>query len=342
MSELDDFAREPDVTEPPPAGTLLRQVLSQALAGPSAMALTRTRLPVVFLGETGTGKSTMARLLHQRLNPDAPFVDVNAASLSAPLFCSEMFGHARGSFTGAHAAKPGLVELARGGTLFLDEVGDLSLEAQAHLLSFLDTGTFRAVGGVREHRSDARIFAATNRDMERAVRDGRFREDLYYRLVSVVVAIPPLRESPTEIIPIAQDLLRRVSAAYGVAPPRLLDDAASALTEQDWPGNVRQLRFLMERIVVTWPGQPVGLAALRTVLPSLDRRRRAEAAHAGVQSLAEVERLAILKALDSTSWNRTKAARILGITPRGLYNKLRRYGVSGSDGQASDLPRRVA
>jgi len=295
------------------------------ILGAAASAVTRTRLPVLILGETGSGKSHIAREVHGSLTPDAPFVEVNAAALPPTLLCSELFGHERGAFTGAHAAKAGLVALARGGTLFLDEIADLPMESQTHLLSFLDTGRFRPVGGVRELTSDARVFAATNRDLEELVAAGQFREDLYYRIASIVVAMPTLRARPGELPSIARTLLEVAASRHELPCPVLSQEALDCLVGFSWPGNIRQLKFVMERILVTWAGQIVGADEVRSVLP----RPCAESTirpHE-VLPLAVAEREMVRRALESAGGSRTRAAQLLGITPRGLYNKLRRYGI---------------
>jgi transcriptional regulator with PAS, ATPase and Fis domain len=303
-----------------------------ARLGATGVAIARTRLPVLFMGETGTGKSRLARLVHQALTPAAPFVEVNAASLSGALLCSELFGHERGAFTGAHAGKPGLVAAAHGGVLFLDEIGELSPDAQAQLLTFLDVGQYRPVGGVREQFSDARIFAATNRDLAAAVERGRFREDLYYRLASIVVTLPSLRDRPERIDELCARLVEDCARRTGAPPPVLGDDVRRLLRSFDWHGNVRQLRFVIERLVAAHAGRAPSEAEVREIVQS--STLRSVGSPPEIKSLAEMERELVKQALVRTGGNRTRAAELLGITPRGLYNKLRRAGAAaGGDGE---------
>jgi DNA-binding NtrC family response regulator len=306
--------------------------------GAIGAALARTRLPVLITGETGTGKSRMAKKLHDTLTPGAPFVEVNAAGLAPSLLTSELFGHERGAFTGAHTAKPGLAGLAHGGTLFLDEIGELAPDAQAQLLSFLDRGTFRPVGGVREIRSDARIVCATNRDLLAQVTEGRFREDLYYRLASIVVPLPPLRDAADRIPDLVLDLARAAAEKAGLRAPAFADAALIELAACAWPGNVRQLRFVVERLVALYDGELITADAVAPLLGACGRGRAPAAASVPVvdldtstrrvRSLAEVERDMVQRAMAQTGGNRTRAAELLGITPRGLYNKLRRCGTN--------------
>jgi len=308
----------------------LRKRLGDGAADFNLRALTHTRLPVLIMGETGTGKSVLARDIHDALCPAAPFVEINAAALPAPLFCSEMFGHERGAFTGAHSSKQGLVTAARGGILFLDEVAELSLESQAHLLCFLDTGRYRAVGSVRDASSDARVFAATNQDLAGAVSEGRFREDLYYRLASVMLPISPLRERIADMPALVRELLAQAADRYGVPPPELGEDAIEAMNAHPWPGNLRQLRFVLDRLAVAWPGQLLGANHVRRVLrpASAPRADHTPAPVLEIRPLVEMERQLVKLAMERTGGNRTKAAALLGITTRGLYNKLRRYSLS--------------
>jgi len=295
--------------------------------GAIGAAVARTRLPVLIVGETGTGKSRLARMMHETLTPGAPFVEVNAAALAGSLLTSELFGHERGAFTGAHVAKPGLVAMADGGTLFLDEIGELAPEAQAQLLSYLDTGEYRPVGGVRQARSDARIFCATNRDLRAAMASGSFREDLYYRLASILIPLSPLREHRDRIVPLARELVRQAAARAQVPAPELDPEVGALLARFDWPGNVRQLRFLIERAVALSAGARIGAAELVHLLDD-ERRRAPTEPEPGLRSLAEMERDMVARAMRAAGGNRTKAAEMLGITPRGLYNKLRRSGTS--------------
>jgi two-component system response regulator AtoC len=210
-----------------------------------------TEIGVLILGETGAGKEAMAETVHQR-SPRAsgPFLLLNCAALSETLLESELFGHEKGAFTGAHNAKAGLLESTAGGTVFLDEIGELSLGTQAKLLRVLEERSVMRVGATKPRRIDVRFVTATNRDLTREVRAGRFRGDLYYRISGLVVRIPPLRERPTEIEPLARYFLKEFSGQMGQAPPELSPPAIEALLSHDWPGNVRELKNVMERAVL--------------------------------------------------------------------------------------------
>jgi transcriptional regulator with PAS, ATPase and Fis domain len=210
-----------------------------------------TEISVLILGETGAGKEAMAETVHQRSPRRAgPFLLLNCAALSETLLESELFGHEKGAFTGAHSTKPGLLESTAGGTVFLDEIGELSLGTQAKLLRVLEERSVMRVGATKPRRIDVRFVTATNRDLTREVRAGRFRGDLYYRISGLVVRIPPLRERPTEIEPLARLFLAEFSAQMGQAVPELEPAAIDALHAYDWPGNVRELKNVMERAVL--------------------------------------------------------------------------------------------
>jgi transcriptional regulator with PAS, ATPase and Fis domain len=210
-----------------------------------------TEISVLILGETGAGKEAMAETVHQRSPRGAgPFLLLNCAALSETLLESELFGHEKGAFTGAHSSKAGLLESTAGGTVFLDEIGELSLGTQAKLLRVLEERSVLRVGSTKPRRIDVRFVTATNRDLTREVRAGRFRGDLYYRISGVVVRIPPLRERPTEIEPLARHFLEEFSAQMGQAAPELTPAAVEALLGYEWPGNVRELKNVMERAVL--------------------------------------------------------------------------------------------
>jgi two-component system, NtrC family, response regulator AtoC len=230
----------------PPRSESMRRVLAML----DRIAAT-PRSPVLLLGETGTGKEVLARHLHRlRDAGDAPFVHVNCAALPQTTFESELFGHERGAFTDARHARRGLVEVAHGGTLFLDEIGELPLPLQAKLLTFLDSGRFRRLGASAELASSARVVAATNRDLERRMTSGDFREDLYFRLSTFRLEVPPLRERSDDIVPLAEDILKDLCAEMGRRPVRLSPAAAQRLSAYAFPGNVRELRNLLERALV--------------------------------------------------------------------------------------------
>jgi DNA-binding NtrC family response regulator len=279
---------------------------------------------VLVTGETGVGKERVAKLIHARsLRSRHPFVVVECAALQESLLLSELFGHERGAFTGAERAKPGLFEVAGGGTIFLDEIGEVSPATQTKLLRVLDTATFRRVGGTGEVHVDVRVLAATNRDLTSMVRQGLFREDLYYRLNTICIEIPPLRERGEDIELLAKHFVANLNERFESARA-LSPQAMQRLLRHNWPGNVRELRHVIEAAMVVCEGTeilPEHLPApLRGELPS------APAGNGnGPLTLQQLERKHISLALQSTSGNRGKAAKLLGISERNLYRKLRDY-----------------
>ena len=284
--------------------------------------------PVLIAGESGTGKELVAIALHRHsLRCDGPFVRVNCAALPEGLIESELFGHERGAFTGADRARPGRFERASGGTIFLDEVGELPSSAQAKLLRVVQQREYERVGGSTVLTTDARIISATNRDLAREVAAGRFREDLYYRLNVVNIAIPPLRERPEDIPPLVEAILRRLEARYGWTNLSLAPESWDVVRRADWPGNVRQLENALARAAIAARGRallPEHLAAevaIATTIgePDPDRPVPLRAL------LAEVERKAIRDALAACDGNRSKAAERLGINRRQLFDKIREY-----------------
>jgi PAS domain S-box-containing protein len=275
---------------------------------------------VLILGETGVGKSWLARRIHQ-VSPRStkPFLEINCASLGPELVESELFGHERGAFTSAAESKRGLVEAADGGTLFLDEIGELPLPAQAHLLSFLDTQRFRRVGGTRPLSADVRILAATNLDLTKAIGEGRFRKDLYYRLSVVPIRIPPLRERRQDVPTLARDMLKDLAARRAIRDPILLTQpVVHAFQRYDWPGNIRELRNVLERVLILNGGGPVRIEHL----PFEMRRSNHEQPAPEIGTLEEMEQTYIKRVLDAAGGNRTKAAEILGISRSTLRRKL--------------------
>jgi two-component system response regulator AtoC len=268
---------------------------------------------LLILGETGAGKEVLARRVH-RLSPRAarPFVCINCAALSEPLLESELFGHERGAFTGATAAKPGLLETAPGGTVFLDEVGELPAALQAKLLRVIETRELTRVGSVRSRQIDVRFIAATNRDLEAEVARGGFRRDLYFRLNGMTLSLPPLRERPGEIPALCRLFLKELSPAAGrKQPPRLTAEALAQLCAHAWPGNVRELRNAIERALLLAPGDEIGVEHLPGAAP--------------VAVVGERER--ILAALAACAGNQSRAARQLGISRKVLLARLDSYGV---------------
>ena len=279
---------------------------------------------VLLTGETGTGKEVVARAIHAHGRRAAhPFVAINCAAIPAELLESQLFGHARGAFTGAVADRVGSFREADRGTLFLDEIGDMALPMQAKLLRVLQERTVSPVGG-RPVAIDVRIVSATHRDLADAVAQGRFREDLFYRLGVVPVALPPLRERLADLVPLAEHFL--ALAASGSAPRRLAPDAAARLLSHPWPGNVRELRNAMERVAALLR-QPVVAAADLDFLRPAGARAEADWLEGALPAaLARLEAEMIRRALRASGGNRAEAARRLGINRQALYEKLRRHG----------------
>jgi transcriptional regulator with GAF, ATPase, and Fis domain len=311
-----------------------------------------TTATVLIQGESGTGKELIARRLHARSErAGQAYVTVNCGALQEALLESELFGHEKGSFTGAVNQKPGLCETAHGGTLFLDEIGEMSLAIQAKLLRFLQEGEFYRIGGKRPIQVDVRIISATNRDLEQEVRAGRFREDLYYRLNTITLRMPPLRKRPEDLPLLIDHVLKNPRFGGGAhAPTRVAQEVYAVLSRYSWPGNIRELQNTIERMKIladhaelrledvpasirqqvlqapVHDGKtetPIGNPAQGPVTPSEN------AAFPPEMPLEEVERRHILKALDHYAGNKTRTAQVLGITIKTLYNKLQRYGVHG-------------
>lgn len=290
-----------------------------------------TDATVLLVGETGTGKELLAQALHAHSRRSGgPFLPVNCAALPEALVESELFGCRRGAFTGAVSDQPGRVLAADGGTLFLDEVGELPLAAQAKLLRFLECGEVQPVGQTRPRQVSARVVAATNRDLTALVAEGRFRQDLYYRLNVVPVELPPLRERSGDIAVLLHHFLDRLAAAHGVAPPSLAPAALRCLKDYHWPGNVRELRNLCERLVILHAGGVVGAEALPAEIRAgagAPPRRLGLSLPDGGLRLEDVERSLIGQALEKAAGNRSKAARLLGISRDTLLYRLKKYAL---------------
>ncbi|MDC2857085.1 MULTISPECIES: sigma-54-dependent transcriptional regulator [unclassified Delftia] len=279
---------------------------------------------VLVLGETGTGKELVARALHRNsVRAERPFVAVNCAAIPADLMESELFGHVKGAFTGAVSDRAGRFREAQGGTLFLDEVGDMPLPTQAKILRALQEREITPVGASRALPVNVRIIAATHRDLPDAVRQGRFREDLWYRLQVVPVHLPPLRERLGDVLLLAEHFLRQ---GGGASPKRLGADAARLLLAHDWPGNVRELRNAMERAALLCPGpvigpEHIGLQPAAANGPAIDWNGPLAPA------VAQLEREMVTRALAATMGNRAEAARRLGLSRQQLYRKLAEFGL---------------
>jgi transcriptional regulator with PAS, ATPase and Fis domain len=286
---------------------------------------------ILLLGETGVGKSHLARHIHEESpRREKPYFEVNCAGLDAQLAESELFGHERGAFTGAQMQKRGIVEAAEGGTLLLDEVAELPAVVQAKLLTFLDDGGFRRLGSVKRLTADVRIIAATNTDLARAVDEGRFRRDLYYRLRVVPIELPPLRQRRDEIGELAVDIVADLARRRGHAPPELAADVRAALERYDWPGNFRELKNVLERALILSRGGRVTLAHLPLEVQAPERGAAGRAGSA--TRLDDVVKNHIARVLDEVGGNRSRAATLLGIDRATLRRKLDPSG----EGNASE------
>jgi DNA-binding NtrC family response regulator len=276
--------------------------------------------PVLISGESGTGKEIVAHMLHRLSGRSGPFVDVGCAALSEGMLESELFGHERGAFPGADERKLGLMELAAGGTLFLDGIAELSPKLQGKLLRALDQLSFYRVGGTQKVEVDVRILAATNRDLAACVNEGTFRDDLFYRVNTIAIELPALRDRTVDIPLLARRFLQQFGKAN---PPALAPDAIDLLGRYPWPGNVRELKNVIERAVLLARGPLIRASDLTLQLPSSDSVERT----AGPAiSLAELERRHIESVLHETSWHQGRAASALGISSKTLYRKIREYG----------------
>jgi DNA-binding NtrC family response regulator len=277
--------------------------------------------PVLISGESGTGKELVARALHHlSQRGTGPLVDLSCEAIAEGLIETELFGYEKGAFAGADSRKVGLFELAGGGTLFMDEIGGLDPKVQGKLLRALEQGSFFRVGGTQKVEVNARIVTATNKDLAAAVSEGKFRSDLFYRVNTISIVLPPLRERAVDIPLLAETFLSQFGGAH---PPRVSDDAMRALQEYRWPGNVRELRNVMERAVLLANG---GVIHARD-LPLHDAPMASRAATNGDDvSLAELERRHIETVLSRTNWHQGRAATVLGISSKTLYRKIREYG----------------
>jgi two-component system nitrogen regulation response regulator NtrX len=288
---------------------------------------------VLIFGENGTGKELVARNIHaMSRRRTAPFVEVNCAAIPEELIESELFGHVRGAFTGAVADRRGKFELAHGGTIFLDEIGDMSLKTQAKVLRVLQEQVMEAVGGSARIRVDARVLAATNKDLPAEIRAGRFREDLYFRLNVVPIFVPPLRDRPDDIPLLADHFMAMLAREYGRRPKTFEADAIAALQRYPWPGNVRELRNVVERLMIMVPGDRVGVRDLTFLDQTGEAAPIAEAGPSAITPLHdardEFERQYILRALAAQHGNISRTADVLGVERSNLYRKMRAFGIA--------------
>jgi len=286
-----------------------------------ATQVASTETTVLLTGESGTGKEVVARFLHGASpRKNGPFVALNCAALPEQLLESELFGYERGAFTGAHQAKPGQLELASGGVLFLDEVSEMSPSAQAKFLRVLQEREFQRLGAVRLQKANVRVVAATNRDLQKAVERGDFREDLYYRLRVFDISLPPLRQRTDDILELSEAFLADIGRSFGRPPAGLTREAREALLGHDWPGNVRELRNALERAAILCEGGLITRAHLSL------QRRAAAAASIGTD-LTVVERETIAQVMRDCRGNKSKAAKRLGLSRTQLYGRLRKYEI---------------
>lgn len=291
--------------------------------------LAETSASVIVYGESGTGKELVARAIHYRsARKGNPYIQVNCAALPETLLESELFGHEKGAFTGAVGRKPGRFELAHNGTIFLDEIGDISLPVQVKLLRVLQEKAFERVGGLETLKIDVRIIAATNQNLAQAIRDGRFREDLYYRLNVVPIHLPPLRERREDIPLLVEHFLKKFDPQGRMRGPNC--QAMKLLSEYHWPGNVRELENCLERAVIISSGPEITPADLPPEVAGIvapgEPRKRFSLPEEGI-SLEDVEKDLIVQALERSGGNQSRAARLLGITRHTLLYRMEKYGL---------------
>jgi PAS domain S-box-containing protein len=285
---------------------------------------------VLITGETGTGKEMIARTIHESSHRRSrPWIDINCAALPENLVESELFGFEKGAFSGADSSKPGLFELADKGTLFLDEIGELQLQTQVKLLRVLDGQPFYRLGGHRKIKVDVRIVAATNQDLESAVKNGRFRQDLFHRLGQFQLRVPPLRERPEDIVALAEHFLRLKAPKKNFS-----SQAISALLSHSWPGNIRELRNLVAKSTMESPGAEIDFSRLSAALTGEPTAQR-QTASMPVGNLESMEEQMIIKALERTGGHRTQAAEQLGISRRTLSRKLKEYNIDFAPGESA-------
>jgi len=303
---------------------LWKDVLAQATR------VAQTETTVLLTGESGTGKEVVARFLHHASRRNhGPFTAINCAALPDQLLESELFGHERGAFTGAVATKPGRIEQAAGGVLFLDEVGEMAPTVQAKLLRVLEEREFMRLGSTRVMRADIRVIAATNRDLHAAIHRGEFREDLYYRLGVFEIHLPPLRERHDDILELADTFLAEIGESVGRPAAGISRDAKEQLLAYSWPGNVRELRNAIERAVILADGGHIRSEHLPVTSqrPTMSGAPSSGTLAAGAMNLGEIERSLVVNALAQARYNKTRAAKLLGLTRAQLYSRIEKYGL---------------
>jgi two-component system nitrogen regulation response regulator NtrX len=290
---------------------------------------------VLVFGENGTGKELVARNIHQlSRRRTGPFVEVNCAAIPEELIESELFGHVRGAFTGAVADRRGKFEVAHGGTIFLDEIGDMSLKTQAKVLRVLQEQVMEAVGGSSRIKVDARVLAATNKDLTAEIRGGRFREDLYFRLNVVPIFVPPLRDRQEDIQLLADHFMAMLAREYGRRPKTFETDAVVAFSQYAWPGNVRELRNVVERLMIMVPGDRISSRDLtflgQSPGPAMETPAKPPTTASLHDARDQFEREYILRAMAAQQGNMSRTAEALGIERSNLYRKMRNFGIAPS------------
>ena len=293
---------------------------------------------IMLNGETGTGKGLIARAIHLASDrKEKPFVQINCGATPEGLLESEFFGYRRGAFTGATSDKPGKFEMAKGGTIFLDEIGDMSADLQVKVLRVLEEGEFERVGGHETIKTDARIIAATHRDLEEEVQKRNFREDLYYRLYVIPILLPTLKERKDDIPFLVSYFLEEFSRKKDIIPAKISDEAMKILVNYNWPGNVRELRNLIERIVVLNEGEkirPEELPERLLIKSGQQARRKMKMGGEGISfntAVSEFEKALIISALEKSNWVKNKAAQLLRIKRTTLVEKIKRYNLRKND-----------
>jgi len=274
----------------------------------------KTDATVILYGETGTGKSAIAKAIHIMSGKKAAFVEINCASIPETLIESELFGYEKGAFSGAIKQKPGKIELAQNGTLFLDEIGELTPSIQAKFLKVLQDKSFERVGGLQTLKTNARFITATNRKLKQLVKEGKFREDLYFRLNVFPITIPPLRERKQHIIKIAQYLIEKLSEKFGEGTKKLSKSAIESIKNYHFPGNIRELENIIERAIILSKGEDIEIKIEKDI-------------EWQENDLKSVEKKTIIEVLKKTGGNKQKASQLLGISLRTLYNKIKEFGL---------------
>lgn len=295
--------------------------------------LSENRVTVLIEGETGTGKELIARAIHYHSpHKDQPLLAINCSAIVGTLLESELFGHEKGSFTGAISTKRGKFELAGDGTIFLDEVSEIPFELQAKLLRFLQEKEFERVGGERNLKSNARVIAATNRDLWHMVRDGSFREDLYYRLSVASIKVPPLRQRKSDIPLLIEYLLKKINAELHRNVRGIEERAAARIMGYDWPGNVRELENILTRAAIATLGEIILDDSLALLVQKKETREKSKEEISVIPSLEEVEKEHIIRVLEHTNWHLAKTSESLQISRSTLWRKIKEYGISIKEG----------